>query len=308
MEDSTKKEEHLEDETALPTKKDDTMEQSDDQAQVLETYSTRYIQTVDDIVTQEHLTENNQNGNPKLKNFSSNAPSKPRTRKNAKAIFISSASNSAFLERKFISETVRQLKENNLAEDIWYDKDEVDISSPLGHSERLDAVEKCKAAVVFLSHSYFKCPFAVLESKILFERSKSSKRPAKVFPVLYSPVEIPKGLTALFHGIIDLTGSQVAKTSLAEKSSIVIGNLSNEIDKYSLIRAPFCPRTSPMTELTGEFRTKRLHSWKTEDVQDWLIHLGISEFYRLSFAEFAVDGYLLLSVTDEALSQYLGNI
>uniref|UniRef100_H3B657 SAM domain-containing protein n=1 Tax=Latimeria chalumnae TaxID=7897 RepID=H3B657_LATCH len=189
--------------------------------------------------------------------------------------------------------------------DIWFDKDEVEMSSSCWLSQRLETLEKCRAAIIFLSQNYFRCSVALLETKILLERLKSSEKSVKVFPVLFSPVEIPKDLSMLFEGAIDLTGAYLANMSLSEKSSIVIGNLSVEIDQYSLIRAPFHPAAPPSSEFTGEFKSKKLCKWSLEDVQEWLHHKGIREFYRQTFAEAMIDGFLLSSLTDEALSQYL---
>ncbi|XP_069074997.1 uncharacterized protein [Pleurodeles waltl] len=147
---------------------------------------------------------------------------------------------------------------------------------------------------------------SVLESKILFERSNSAEKPPKVFPILFTSVEIPKTLSTLFRGAIDLTGAKLMKTSLSEKCSLVIGNLSSEIDKYSIIRTPFQFNPPCPTETKGEFRRKSLVTWRVEDVQEWLAHLGIREFYQQMFAENTVDGYLLLSLNDESLLQCLG--
>ncbi|XP_069075310.1 uncharacterized protein [Pleurodeles waltl] len=236
-------------------------------------------------------------------------PSPPEKKANkkrtSKLIFVSYSSDSSFLERKFVSETVRQLKENNLAGDIWFDADEVILFSPMWVFHRLEVVEKCRAAIIFLSESYFSCPMSVLESKILFERSNSAEKPPKVFPILFTSVEIPKTLSTLFRGAIDLTGAKLMKTSLSEKCSLVIGNLSSEIDKYSIIRTPFQFNPPCPTETKGEFRRKSLVTWRVEDVQEWLAHLGIREFYQQMFAENTVDGYLLLSLNDESLLQCL---
>ncbi|GCB83396.1 hypothetical protein scyTo_0023577 [Scyliorhinus torazame] len=234
-----------------------------------------------------------------------------RQLRNSKApvsIYISYSPNASFLEQKFVCETVKQLKATNLREGTWFDKDEVDMASPLWLSQRVEAIEQCKAAIIFLSESYFECPVSLMEGKILLERLRSSEKTVKIFPVLHNTVKVPEGLAQLLDGVVDLTGARVARNSLAEKSSLVIGNLSEKIEEYTLIKVPFHNNKIPLLEFSMKFKKKKLCSWTVGDVQEWLLHLGIREFYRLSLAEYMVDGFLLMSITDEDLSQYFGNI
>ncbi|GCC25884.1 hypothetical protein chiPu_0004296 [Chiloscyllium punctatum] len=236
------------------------------------------------------------------------SPSQLRSSKAPMSIYISYSPDASFLERKFICETVRQLKQTNFREETWFDKDEVDITFPFWLSQRLEAIEKCKGAIIFLSKSYFKCPISLMEGKILLERLRSSEKTVKIFPVLQNDVKVPQGLAQLLDGVMDLTGARIARNTLAEKSSLVIGNLSEKMKECALIKVPFQNLTTPILEFSKGFMVKKLYSWTVGDVQEWLCHLGIREVYRQTFAEYMVDGFLLLSVTDEDLSQYLGNV
>ena len=232
----------------------------------------------------------------------------PKPKKMKKGIFVSYSPDAGFIERKFIVETIKQLKENNLAEDIWFDKDEKNTDSPCWFSFRMEAVERCKAAILFLSDSYFSCPVSVYEGKALLERQKVDPNSVKVFVVLYSlgeDTDVPKHYNHLMTSMVDLTGQQ-EKKSIAEKTSYVVGSLMDDLDKYASINAAPRPATPPDTEFTGGFKKKKICQWSPNDLQEWTFNLGIKEFYRQSLAENMVDGFLLMSMTDQDMIHQLG--
>ena len=240
---------------------------------------------------------------------SSSAPLHHKARKKVrKGIFISYSPDTGYLERKFVVETVRQLKENNLAEDIWFDKDEHVIDSPCWFSVRMEAVERCRAAVLFLSDSYFSCPVSVYEGKALLERQKSEPGSVQVFLVLYSlsaDTDLPPAYQPLLPGVVDLTSTEHGRKSLAEKSSVVVGALMMELERHASILAPPAPPTAPDPDFTGAFRKQKLCTWSAADLQEWLFQLGVKEFYRQSLAEQQVDGFLLLALTDSDMMAHL---
>ncbi|XP_041102628.1 uncharacterized protein LOC121313913 [Polyodon spathula] len=86
---------------------------------------------------------------------------------------------------------------------------------------------------------------------------------------------------------------------------MVIGSLSEKIDRC-VIKAPVSLVTNQLSERLGKFKDKRLATWSVEDTQEWLLHTGVKEFYRQSFAELMMDGFLMSSLTDKDLSQFLG--
>ncbi|KAK3089860.1 hypothetical protein FSP39_007155 [Pinctada imbricata] len=233
-----------------------------------------------------------------------------RLKKMKKGICVSYSPDAGFLERKFVVELVRQLKENNLAEDIWFDKDENNTDSPCWFSLRMEAIEKCRAAVLVLSDSYFMCPVSVYEGKTLIERKKADPHSVAIFPVIFSPFEkteiIQKEFSAITRSAVDLTISEHLKLSLAEKTSVVIGALMEDLERYATINAAPVPSTPPDTEFTGEYRKKKICQWNPSDLQEWLFKLGIKEFYRQSLAESMVDGFLLMSLTDQDMIHQLG--
>lgn len=230
-----------------------------------------------------------------------------KQRKIKKSVFVSYSPDAGYIERKFVVETIKQLKENNLAEDIWFDKDEENTGSPCWFSLRMEAVEKCRAAILFLSDSYFLCPVSVYEGKTLLERTKASPHSVAIFPILFSPIEKsepPKEFIPMMKQAVDVTGGY-SSLSLAERSSVVIGTIMESLEKYACMNLPL-QISSPDTEFTGSYKKKKICQWNSGDLQEWLFKLGIKEFYRQSLAENMVDGFLLMSLTDHDMINQLG--
>ena len=226
-----------------------------------------------------------------------------------KAILMSYSPDAGFIERKFVVETVRQLKENNLAEDIWFDKDEKITDNPCWFSMRMEAVEKCKAAILILSDSYFSCPVSVYEGKALLERQHVDKNSVKIYLVLFElskDTQIPRCYNHLLRDLVDLTKPEHSKKSLAERTSVVVGSLMLEIEKHASMHVAPPPYIPPDTEFSGEYKEKKICNWEANDLQEWLFRLGIKEFYRQSLAENMVDGFLLMSLTDQDMIHFLG--
>ncbi|KAK7099754.1 hypothetical protein V1264_022812 [Littorina saxatilis] len=233
----------------------------------------------------------------------------PRMKRSKKGIFVSYSPDAGFLERRFVVEMVRQMKENNLAEDIWFDKDEKNTDGPCWFSLRMETVEKCRAAILILSDSYFSCPVSLYEGKVLLERQSMDPTTVKVFSVLFSQVEnaeIPKQYLQAMTTAVDLNTEKHVKKSSAEKTSVVIGAIMEELEKFATVNAPPVPFTPPDTEFTGEYKKKKICQWNAADLQEWLFNLGIKEFYRQSLAEAMVDGFLLMSMTDRDMVSQLG--
>ena len=226
-----------------------------------------------------------------------------------KAILMSYSPDAGFIERKFVVETARQLKENNLAEDIWFDKDEKITDNPCWFSMRMEAVEKCKAAILILSDSYFSCPVSVYEGKALLERQHVDKNAVKIYLVLFElskDTQIPRCYNHLLRDLVDLTKPEHLKKSLAERTSIVVGSLMLEIEKHASMHVAPPPYVPPDAEFTGEYKEKKICNWSANDLQEWVFRLGIKEFYRQSLAENMVDGFLLMSLTDQDMIHFLG--
>lgn len=231
-----------------------------------------------------------------------------KLKKMKKGIFLSYSPDAGYLERKFVVETARQLKDNNMADDIWFDKDEKNTDSPCWFSMRMEAVEKCRAAICILSDNYFSCPVSIYEGKTLLERQKLNPETVKIFLVLFSPLEsteYPKQYNSLRKHVVDLTGDH-SKKSVAEKTSVVIGAIMEDLEHFATMNMPPTPFTPPDTEFTGEYKKKKICQWSANDLQEWLFKLAIKEFYRQSLAENMVDGFLLMSLTDYDMIHHLG--
>ncbi|ESP03336.1 hypothetical protein LOTGIDRAFT_237761 [Lottia gigantea] len=233
---------------------------------------------------------------------------KSRQKKPKKTIFMSYSPDASYIERKFVSEIVRQLKENNLADDIWFDKDEQNTDSPSWFSLRMEAIEKCRAVILVLSESYFTCPVSVYEGKTLLERLKQEPNCVNLFPIMFTPIEnkdILKQFAPLMKRPVDLTKNHIKK-SVAEKTSIVIGEIMEELEKFGSLNSSSNPNFRVDTEFTGEYLNKKICQWTVSDLQEWLFNLGIKEFYLQSLAENMIDGFLLMSLTDYDMVKYLG--
>lgn len=195
---------------------------------------------------------------PQLNNhtMSTYPPERP-LKKIKKGIFISYSPDAGFHERLFISDLVRQLKENNMADDIWFDKDENCIDSPIWFSQRMEAVEKCQAAIVILSDRYLTCPVSVYEGRTLFERQSTS--PVKIFSILFSRLvetELPRYYESLLHDTVDLTRPEHCKLSVAEKTSVVLRSIMVSLEKFAVINTPLSVATEVEPDYNGEYKEK----------------------------------------------------
>ena len=230
----------------------------------------------------------------------------PPKKKIKKSIFVSYSPDANFSEKKFVVEVVRQLKENNLSEDIWFDKDEKIIDSPCWFSLRMEALEKSKAVVVFLSASCLTCPVSVYERKVILQRLQEDPDGVRVFLVNWDLQEgIPNHWQHLEGDCVDVSGAIGDKLSTAERASTVVGALMVDLEKCASMLTPSIPSPPPDSEFTGTYRKKRVSLWNPSDLQEWLFNLGIKEFHRQSFAEQLIDGFLLLSLTDSDMSDHL---
>lgn len=238
---------------------------------------------------------------------------KKSKKRQKKAIFVSYSPDAGYPEKKFIIELVRQLKDNNLAEDLWLDKDERVTGSPSWLSQRLEAVERCKAFLMILSESYLTCPVSLFEAKTILERKRHDKDSVHTFPILLSSLESEitmeklKELTILLENAlgVDLTGKDQVNKSFAEKVSLVVGQLMENLERFATARISPAPILSN-TEWTGVYLTKKINEWTVDDLQEWLYNAGIKEFYRQALAEAMIDGFLLMSLTDYDMIYHLG--
>lgn len=242
--------------------------------------------------------------------MSSRQTSSIKKKRHRKNIFISYSPDAGFCERKFILDTVKELKVNNLAEDIWFDCDEEMTDNPCWFSLRMEAAERCRAAVLFLSDSYFSCPVSLYEAKIFLHRQLEDPRSVQLFQVV-TQLSQNKDIPSVFKSLrimdsVDFVSDEFSKLSMAEKTSTVIGSFMNQLEPHATVNAP-PPMDVPVdSEFTGLFQTKKISRWSAHDLQEWLFQLGVREFYRQSIAEQMVDGFLLMALTDYDLVQHMG--
>lgn len=255
----------------------------------------------DNIVPGETPTET-----PEITMVKTLTPRKAKKR----GIFVSYSPNASYEEKRLICYTVKELKNLGYSDDIWFDKDEGVIGSPSSSQQRLEIVEKCRAALVFLSTSYLNCRSCKRESTVLFKRneepigtdlSDDHPRPVRIFCINYDVVHIPPNFSKL-EDIVYLNSEALAFVSVAEKSSAVVGAFSEELEKYALLFGASAPALS---EHEGNFKEKKVYSWDVDDVQEWLASLQVHQRYGLPFEENQIDGFLLLSLSESDLENHL---
>lgn len=228
-----------------------------------------------------------------------------------RGIFVSYSPEASFEEKRFISYTVKELKNLGFSDDIWFDKDESNLESPSCSQARLEIVEKCRAALVFVSNSYLSCKSCQCESAVLLSRLEyescdpsddhDRNRPVRLFCVNYNVPNLPSDYRSL-EDVVDLTLDTVAFASVAEKSSAVVGGFSEEMEKYSLM---FGSGMSTFDDHEGSYKNRKVYNWDVNDVQDWLNSMKIHQRFCLTFEENQIDGFLLLSLTDSGLESHL---
>lgn len=222
-----------------------------------------------------------------------------------KCLYVSYSAEAGYLERKFVCDAVRQLKENGLADDLWFDKDEGVLDSPCWLSQRLEAAERCRAALIFCSPSYFSCTVSRHEAALLVDRQRTNPvAPPQLFKVKYCDLEECES------NYIELKGNEIdlsnAKVSLSERCSTLIGSFLPDLEKLSNASAHAPPAAAPDGPFTGQYKNRKIVNWSACDVQEWLFKLGIKEFYRQSLAENAIDGFQLLTLTHHDMADHLG--
>lgn len=230
-----------------------------------------------------------------------------------RGIFVSYAPGASFIEKRFISYTVKELKNVGFCDDIWFDKDEGEpIQSPFCFQQRLEVAEKCRASIMFLSESYFSSRVCRHEGQILLNRDEDREsadgkdeleKPAKLFCINYSRGKLPKEYKQMEERALDL--SSYTASSVAELSSVVVGTFSEELEKYAPLfglRVPTPPRAQDGLKVD---RQKPVSSWNISDVLGWLTSLKMQAYCSLSFEENEIDGFLLVSMSETDMEIHL---
>ena len=237
------------------------------------------------------------------------------TRKGKKrAIFVSYAPGASFIEKRFISYTIKELKNIGFCDDIWFDKDDgLPVESPFCFQQRLEIAEKCRASIMFLSEAYFNSRVCHHEGRILLDRDEERatdhdsgeeiEKPVKLFCIKYNRGKLPQDYKQLEERVLDL--SHHAASSVAELSSVVVGSFSETLERYAPLfglRIPSPPSEPDVLKLD---RQKPVSSWNIGDVQAWLASLKMQAHCALSFEENEIDGYLLVSMSETDMEIHL---
>ena len=149
-----------------------------------------------------------------------------------RGILISYDMKGCFEMKRVVCKIVEDLKSLGFQDDIWFDKDEGDITSNGSFTQRLESAEDCNAAIIFISHQYFHRTPSKYEAEIFIQRDSeitSSGNTFRVFVVKYSQSDVP--IPAEFLDTdVDLTNTKLSYVSAAEKASAVVGALCEKLE------------------------------------------------------------------------------
>ena len=233
-----------------------------------------------------------------------------------KGVFICYSPDAPYKEKKFVVELSKQLYEIGLHDDIWFDRDVLPggVRGPFWIGNRLEVAEKCRSAIVVLSESFFLTSQTRAEAEVLLTRvtqhtdlSGKRKRPLLLTVKLGSWDNLlDDPLAALTENIsVNLSVGKISRLSEAEKVSVFISMLNQQLEDVSSSFSVRIPKTIEDAANQAGFKTRPLEAWSVGDVQEWLTSLKIHEKYIISFEEFEIDGFLLNTVTDKVLSDVL---
>ena len=244
------------------------------------------------------------------------SPTKSVSPRKAKkrAIFVSYAPEASFIEKRFISYTIKELKNIGFCDDIWLDKDDgLPTESPFCLQQRLEIVEKCRASIMFLSEAYFNSRVCHHEGRILLDRDEDRaidhdngdgvEKPVKLFCIKYNRGKLPQDYQQLEERVLDL--SHNVASSVAELSSLVVGSFSETLERYAPLFGLRIPSPPSEPDILKLDRQKPVSSWNITDVQAWLASLKMQAHCALSFEENEIDGYLLVSMTETDMESHL---
>lgn len=224
------------------------------------------------------------------------------------SLFISYSPDAAFHEMKLIMETVRQLKESKVT-NIWFDADKSIFDTAAWYSERIRVAESTQAVIMFLSASYITSGISVAERKLFVERLKDRSHDLKLYLVIVDPVDPSFDLKMVATKTVDLTCGTDPSKSLYDCVSLIFSRFGPALRKHSQFIFDSHgqdTRSERMATNDSPCSQKKLRDWSADDVQSWLVKIGLKEFYRTNLAEQAVDGVLLKSMTDGDLTRIAG--
>ncbi|XP_068747713.1 uncharacterized protein [Montipora capricornis] len=230
-----------------------------------------------------------------------------------RAIFVSYSPEASFIEKRFISYTIKELKNIGFCDDIWFDKDDcAPVESPCCFQQRLENAEKCRASIMFLSESYFSSRACRHERRILLKRDENRElveekdeieKPVKLFCIKYTRGKLPMEYKQLGTRFLDL--SSYPGSSAAELSSVVVGAFSEDLEKYAPMFGLRIPTPPGEPDILSLDRKKPVSLWNISDVLSWLTSLKMQAHYSLSFEEHEIDGFVLVSMNEMDLEKHL---
>jgi hypothetical protein len=197
---------------------------------------------------------------------------------NEKHAYVSYEPNCNFQEKKFIVDLIRQLKENSLSNDIWFDKDEVTIGSPSWAISRLSALDSSKAAILILTPNYFDNSLNALEAEAIYDLKCTSSQYLLIVVVVCfktnsnkiggksimnknktSPSQSSTLLQPLIGScdlLVNFNEKLFFELSLSEKVSLCVGKLTTALEEISNFQTQPRRKTTASTIRTYHSFTK----------------------------------------------------
>lgn len=263
-----------------------------------------------DLKARQHTDDEDVGGNGGAASSENDLVKILKQRYKKRGIFVSYDVRGDFALKRLVRKCVEELKEIGFKDDIWFDKDEGQPLSSSSFAQRLEVAEECNAVIVFVSRDYFLNGPSKYEANVFIQRArsndvKSNDIPFRVFVVKNTTVFHEE--FEMFPVHVDLTTVSVCQESVAEKASVVVGTLSGQLERCVIFTTKLY-RELPMVQgLSGHvgYDEKSVNAWDISDVQDWLCSLRIHERYRVNFEECEVDGFLLESLEEEDMAEFL---
>jgi len=218
-------------------------------------------------------------------------PEQKQQHKCHKPIFISYSMQSSFTERKFVLDTISQLKQKGLSRYIWLDSDDCDVTGPDWFIARIKAAEKSKACVIFMSDTYFADnSISLAEGRLVSHRQKLTSETMPVYLIIY---RLPPGvrkeeLGYMFHAKLFDMSQHLASKTPAEKATLAAEALYSELKKLPFFRsmsAPPAGENNGNMQFRHHYRGTKMCQWSMNDVLSWLADMDIHEADRMKFRE-----------------------
>ncbi|CAF0720705.1 unnamed protein product [Adineta steineri] len=217
-------------------------------------------------------------------------------------IYLSYSNECDFIERYFIVKIYEKLVKNGLGEGvIWFDHHQGihPDKTASWFADRLEAIDLSLGSLLILS-SRSQCQrLMLIESKAIVDRKILSKT-SSIYGLFVILLDQCQNYSYL-HSQADFFYTFNKIDSILN----IDEHISFIIDDLLLKLLPYKKLSFYKQKLTiNDEQFKPLCCWTLDDIQTFLIRLGVDQTSRDLFYEKQIDGYLLLSCTENELRDY----